>query len=75
MAMNPALLLQMRERLQIFEKQHPKVPAFMREVGNRAFQEGAVLELKVTDPEGKTYVTNIRVTEDDVKTLNMVKGS
>ncbi|MDO4648670.1 MAG: hypothetical protein Q4B26_08460 [Eubacteriales bacterium] len=74
MAMNPAMLLQMRERLQIFERQHPKVPMFIKDVGNRAFQEGAVLELKVTDPDGRTYVTNMRVTEEDVKTFSMFKG-
>jgi hypothetical protein len=33
---------------------------------------GAVLELKVTSPEGKELVTNIKMNENDIETLRLL---
>ena len=32
---------------------------------------GSIMEMKVTTPEGWEYITNIRLTQDDVETLRM----
>ncbi len=74
MAANPMDLLKLGERLRIFRQQHPKVPAFLSDVRGKALTPGAVLELRVTDVEGKEYVTNIRVTEEDVETLRILSS-
>ncbi len=74
MAANPLELMKLAERYQIFASQHPKVPAFVRDVTGRAVREDAVIEIRVTDPEGKEYVTNMKVTPEDKETIEILKG-
>lgn len=73
MAINPMELLKLRERLQIFAGQHPRVPAFLQDVGTNGVREGSVIELRVTTPEGRSYVTNIKVTAEDMETVEILK--
>ena len=74
MAVNPMELMKLGERLRIFQQQHPKVRPFLSEVHGKALAPGAVLEIRVTDVEGKEYVSNIRVTEEDVETIRIISG-
>ena len=75
MSVNPMAFMQMKERLDTFTRQHPKVPLFLKDVNEHAILPGTIMELTVTDPAGKRYVTNIRLTEEDVKTLRMLQSS
>ncbi len=72
MAINPMALLQMKGRLEIFQKQHPKVRAFLHSLREDGLQPGTVLELKATLPDGRERITNIRLTEDDMETIQML---
>ena len=74
MALNPKQLLQLGERWKIFNEQHPRVLDFIRDVGRNSIEPGTILELKVTENNGRTAVTNIRLTEDDVETIAILKG-
>ena len=53
--------------------------ALFMTVGVRAQQQQEqptlefVMELRVTDNDGKTSVTNIRLTEEDVETIGILK--
>ena len=73
MALNPKQLMQLAERWRIF-KDHPRVIDFVRAVGRDGLQPGMIMELRVTDTGGKTSVTNIRVTPEDVETIGILKG-
>ncbi len=73
MAVNPKAMLQLRERLNIFNAQHPKFGLFLQSIGSRGIEEGTVVELKVTRPDGEEAVTNIRLTADDVETIRMAQ--
>ena len=73
MAINPLELAKMRERLQIFEQEHPKLQAFVKEVGEHAVMEGTIAEIKVTTPQGKEYITNLRLTAEDMETLRLIR--
>ena len=66
MAVNPMQLLKLKERFGIFQNQHPRA-------AKNSVREGAVLELKVTSPEGKELVTNIRLTPEDMETIEMLR--
>lgn len=66
-------MMKIRERMNLFAQEHPKFGAFLNAVQADAQREGTVLELKVTNPEGKTYITNIRLTADDVQTIEMLQ--
>ena len=74
MAINPMDLMKLRSRLDTFQRQHPRFPAFLKDVGENAVMPGTVLEIKVTTPEGRELVSNIRLTEEDVETINMARS-
>ncbi len=74
MAVNPMELLHLKERLTTFENEHPRFIAYLDMLKHHAIQEGAVLEMKVTTPDGKDYVANIRMTANDVETLRLLTG-
>ena len=72
MAINPLVFFRIRERLNIFQKDHPRVVPFFRMLGGRAFEEGTVYELKVTTTDGEEHVANIKLMEDDIETIRML---
>ena len=74
MSKNPMEMMKLAGRLKIFEQQHPKMVAFVKDVGMSAFLEGTVVEMKVTDPDGKEYVTNFRVTAEDMETVEIMRN-
>ena len=74
MSMNPMMLIQIKEKIDVFRREHPKVMPFFKTINNQALQEGSVLEIKVTDTAGKEYVSNIRVTENDINLIRLISG-
>ncbi len=74
MALNPMQLMQMGERLRIFRSQHPRVLEFLQAVARNNLQPGVIMELKVTDLDGKVSVTNIKLTPEDIETIEILKG-
>jgi hypothetical protein len=74
MAKNPLQFMQLAERLKIFREQHPRVLDFIQAVGRNNLQPGVILELRVTDLDGKVSVTNMRLTEEDVETIGIIKN-
>ncbi|MBO4609615.1 MAG: hypothetical protein J5696_07045 [Lachnospiraceae bacterium] len=75
MAMNPIAMMQAAGRIKIFQEQHPKAIAFIQSISNGDLREGSVIEIKVTTPEGKESVSNIKLTGDDIETFNLFKNS
>ncbi|MBQ8053813.1 MAG: hypothetical protein IJ198_08450 [Lachnospiraceae bacterium] len=73
MAKNPLQFVQLAERLKIFRDQHPRVLEFIQAVGRNNLQPGVILELRVTDLDGKVSVTNMRLTEEDIETIGIIK--
>jgi hypothetical protein len=74
MAINPMEMMKYAARMRKFQEQHPKAIAFLQFVGQNAIQEGSVIAVKVTDPEGKEYESNIKITADDLETVQMLKN-
>ena len=74
MAVNPMQFMQLADRLRIFQSQHPRVIDFLRDVGRNSLEPGVVMELRVTDNNGRTSVTNIRLTQEDMETLEIIKN-
>ena len=71
---NPFQFMQLAERLRIFKQQHPRVLDFIQAIGRNNLQPGVVLELRVTDLDGKVAVTNMRLTEEDIETIAIIKS-
>ncbi|WP_051689325.1 hypothetical protein [Butyrivibrio sp. AE2032] len=72
MNMNPMILMQMQQRMQTFQQDHPKFLPFLNAVKDNALQEGTVFAMKVTTPEGKTLESNIKLTANDIETIRMM---
>lgn len=71
MAISPMEMMKMKQRLDLFNSDHPRIAPFIHAVQGD-LREGTVLELKVTTPEGEEKVSNIRLNSDDVETLGMI---
>ena len=70
--MNPMAIMQLAQRWSVFQADHPKFVPFVNAAKDVVAKEGSILELKVTDPDGKIVTTNIRVTANDVETFRML---
>jgi hypothetical protein len=62
---NPAKLFKMKSMWERFVENHPKFPQFMNAVQSNGINEGSVIEITVTTPDGKSISTNVRVTASD----------
>lgn len=71
MALNPMKLMKLKERFGLFKAQHPKVVPFLHTLRTKALEEGNVLEIRARTKDGQEYVSNIKLTPDDVETIRM----
>lgn len=74
MAMNPMALLKAKKSWETFCGNHPRFPAFLQAVQSAGIQEGTIIEVSVTTPEGRTMTTNVRLTASDMQAFNDLKG-
>lgn len=71
--MNPMLMMQMKNLLERFGKNHPRVPMFLADAGQN-IDEGSVIEIHVTTAEGKKLCTNLKVTEEDLELVQQLRA-
>lgn len=64
--MNPMALLQLKPLFEQFRDRHPKFVQFFGCAG-QSLGENALVEISVTDPEGKKIVTNMKITAEDLE--------
>lgn len=74
MAMNPATIMKVMAAKNKFQNAHPKFVAFFNALVRRGVDEGAVIEIKVTNPDGTEMVGNMRVTQEDLELLQELKN-
>ena len=63
---NPAKLLKLKGAWDIFAQNHPKFPKFMKAIHQNDMQEGTIIEINVTSPDGKILSSNIKLKDSDV---------
>lgn len=71
--MKPMAMMQIKNLLDQFKKNHPKVLQFFATASKR-IQVGSVIEVNITDSDGKTICTNMRVTEDDIALIQQLSA-
>ena len=74
MAFNPAAIFKAKKSWDTFCRNHPRFPAFLQAVQASGIQEGTVIEVTVTTPEGKNMTTNVRITASDLQAVEDLKG-
>ncbi len=70
---NPTQLFQLMGAWQKFTANHPKFPKFLKAVAAEGIQEQTIIEVSVTTLEGKTYCSNLKITQDDLDLLEQFK--
>lgn len=71
--MNPMKLLELKSQWDKFNANHPKFAPFLRAVAANGVEEGTVIEINITTPEGKNFASNIKVTKSDLDLIETIK--
>ncbi len=71
--MNIAAALKLKGAWEQFTREHPKFPLFLDAVQRKGIQEGTVIAISFTDPEGQKIETNIKVTASDLQLYETLK--
>ena len=65
--MNPMNLLQLKPYWSRFKANHPKLVSFVKTASDERFlDEGSLIEITVTNSQGKKMSANLRVRQDDI---------
>lgn len=73
MSMNPMTFMQLSALWVKFTQRHPKFPPFLKAASHAAMQEGAILEIQVTTPDGKSIASNLKITQEDLEMLQTIQ--
>lgn len=65
--MNPMNFMKLKGLLDDFNARHPKLFKFLRAVSQKGMQEGSVIEIKITNPDGNSHTANIKVSQKDLE--------
>ncbi len=71
---NPASLMKLMGAKNKFESVHPKFAAFFSTVFRQGIQEGTVIEITVTKPDGTALTGNMRVQQSDLEIVEELKN-
>ena len=71
--MNPGNMMKAMQAWGTFTNNHPKFPAFLQAMKVQGIKEGTIIEVSVTDPDGKKIETNIKVKAEDMELFNSLK--
>lgn len=70
---NPASLMKIMNAKNKFTENHPKFVAFLNAAFANGIEEGTVIEMTVTKPDGAPITTNIKVQQSDLELLAQLK--
>lgn len=65
--------MELRRMLQRFQQDHPKFLSFLAAVRGKGIRTGSLLEIKITDPDGSEFISNIRLNEADMEDIGQLK--
>ncbi len=68
--MNPASIMKIMNAKNVFNQNHPKIQNFINAVKSKGISEGTVIEVKITKPNEKPMIANIKVKDSDLELIN-----
>lgn len=71
--MNPTQIFQLMGTWQKFTANHPKFPKFLKAVAQEGIKENTIIEVNITTPEGRTYCSNLKITQEDLDLFEQMK--
>lgn len=72
MAFNPMALMKIRKMWGRFNAAHPRLLPYVRALGNGYLEQGSVVEVNVTAPDGRNLRCNLRITEEDMELMKEI---
>ncbi len=66
-------LQKLKSGLDTFQRNHPKFGPFLEAANRDALEEGSIIEITVSAPGGKRYETNLKLKQDDLDFLRLLK--
>ena len=73
MAFNPMKLIELKNLRNRFAQNHPKFLKFISDLASSLIEEGTIFDVSVKKPDGRTMVSNIKVTASDLEMLQAIK--
>ena len=70
--MNPMEMIKLKGLYEQFVKRHPRLPQFAQKAAS-SIQEGTVDDMKITLPDGETFMTNVKVLPEDMEMISALK--
>lgn len=70
---NPAKLLQLKKQFAAFTARHPKFIRYLAYITDNYMAEGTIMDVTVTDANGKAIHGNAKLTAEDVAFLQEVR--
>lgn len=70
--MNPVQLMKLKGNFVDFKKRHQMLTKFVKKIGG-TMENGTVIEIAVTSPEGETAKTNMKVTQEDMSFFESIR--
>ena len=71
--MNPMALMKIMNAKNQFDANHPKFGAFLKAAFAGGIQEGTIIEMKVTKPDGTEMTTNLKIKQSDLELLQELR--
>lgn len=71
---NPGAIMKLMSAKNQFANAHPKFASFINTVIRQGIQEGSVIEITVTGPEGTPVTGNMKVQASDLQLLEELKN-
>ena len=56
-----------------FKQNHPKFPAFIQAAGNGMMNDGTIVDITITAPDGRRISTNVKLCEEDLELFRQLK--
>lgn len=72
--MNTAALFKLMGAKSKFEQAHPGVSKFIGDIYSQGLEEGSVVEITITKPDGSKMTTNMKIQASDLEMLNELKN-
>lgn len=69
---NPAVLITFKKKIEEFGMRHPRFVSFIQALKGREMPVGSVIDITVTMPDGETFQSNIKLTEEDIEMLKTI---
>lgn len=71
---NPAKLLRLKRMWGGFAARHPKLLRYLAYISDNSLEEGAILDITVTDSQGKSLHSNAKLTAEDVEFMKEIRA-